>query len=314
MDYERLTQAMKNATKIIYNRVSKCGSSTVSRVINRMAVKTGTFTFIRSEEFRNRRPRREKLQSLVKQLKAARAPWLYDRHLLFLEFDRYNLSNVLYINIVRRPVDRFFSRYYFIRFQHPHNMSNTDRNRPFEECVKENYTECSELHSFQIGSVPYFCGQSEFCMEPSHAAVDKAKANINKYYGVVGLTEDIIHTFALLEQTSPNIFRNMTQFASDVIINNKRNMQATRSYVKDPAAMAIMNERMTHENQLYEFIKKRFYAFLVHFKTNAFLSGQLAHLQTMADEQKKRELAARVKVARKRLEKEKRKLKRERKQ
>ena len=222
MDYERLTQAMQNATKIIYNRVPKCGSSTMQVVMRRIARKICAFALKTSEIYDNERPNAKELQRLVERLKSARAPWLYDRHLHFIEFDRYNLSNVLYINVVRRPVDRFFSEYYFHRFEHRKDMSKTRRHRTFEDCVKKRYSECSKLSAFQKGSVPYFCGQSEFCMEPSQAAVDRAKANINKYYGVVGLTEDIMHTFALLEQTSPHVFRNMTQFASDVIINNKR--------------------------------------------------------------------------------------------
>ena len=310
VDYERLTKAMQNATKIIYNRVPKCGSTTVRRALKRIAVKTRAFKFIGSKEHHNQRPRETELQSLVKQLKSTRAPWLYDRHLHFIEFDRYHLSDTLYINVVRRPVDRFFSWYYFIRFQHRLDMPDTVRRRPFEKCVKENYKECSELHSFHIGSVPYFCGQSEVCMKPSQAAVDRAKQNINKYFGVVGLTRDMVHTIALLEQTSPHIFRNMTQFASYVIINGKRINKANTNYTKDPAVMAIMNERMTYENQLYEFIKQRFYAFLVHFKTDAFLQRKLllylsriAGVRDGSKRRKWRELAERVRKERSRIDK-----------
>ena len=144
-------------------------------------------------------------------------------------------------------------------------------------------------------------------MEPSQAAVDRAKANINKYFGVIGLTRDMVHTIALLEQTSPSIFRNMTQFASDVIINGKRVNKANINYTKDPAAMAIMNERMPYENQLYEFIKQRFYSFLVHFKTDAFLQRKLlVYLSRIADDdgpkrRKWHKLAKRVRDERRRI-------------
>ena len=92
VDYERLTKAMQNATKLIYNRVPKCGSTTVRRALKRIAVKTRAFKFIGSKEHHNQRPRETELHSLVKQLQSTRAPWLYDRHFHFIEFDRYHLS------------------------------------------------------------------------------------------------------------------------------------------------------------------------------------------------------------------------------
>lgn len=191
-------------------------------------------------------------------------------------------------------------------------MSESRRQLSFSSCVRGNYSECQTLETFQSGSIPYFCGQSKICMVPCQAALDKAIDNVNKYYGVVGLTEDFMHTFALFEQTSPKMFSNLTNIASDILLKDKRKMTATRSYKKDPAIMQMMSQRLELENQFYEHIKQRFYAFVIHYKTDLFLDAKFAEIKSKADKKKRRELEdlqKQIQLEKRRLKSEKQKLK-----
>ena len=157
-------------------------------------------------------------------------------------------------------------------------MPTWKRELPFESCVLNNYTECQALNAFQLGAVPYFCGQSDVCMTPCQAAVDKAIDNINKHYGAIGLMDHFMESIALFEQTLPKMFENMTEIVSDILLKDKRENAARMRYEKDPEVMKTMNERMFFENQLYDFLVKRFDAFLVHFKTDSFLKAKLTKM------------------------------------
>ena len=157
-------------------------------------------------------------------------------------------------------------------------MPTWKRELPFESCVLNYYTECQALNAFQLGAVPYFCGQSDVCMTPCQAAVDKAIDNINKHYGAIGLMDHFMQSIALFEQTLPNMFDNMTEIVSDILLEDKRENAARKRYKKDPEVMKTMSERMFFENQLYDFLTKRFHAFLVYYKTDAFLNAKLQEI------------------------------------
>ena len=147
----------------------------------------------------------------------------------------------------------------------------------FDECVYSYHWECSAEYAFRVGSVPYFCGQAEVCIKPSKEAVQLAKRNVNKYYGVVALTEDIMNGVALLEQTTPKLFRGLTSVAASMI-NTKVNT-APKSYDKPPKAMEIMEQRLELENDFYAFIKQRYELFKQHFQTERFLNERLTQLR-----------------------------------
>ena len=130
----------------------------------------------------------------------------------------------------------------------------------FDECVYSYHWECSAEYAFRVGSVPYFCGQAEVCIKPSKEAVQLAKRNVNKYYGVVALTEDIMNGVALLEQTTPKLFRGLTSVAASMI--NITNSNATKTFHRQQQnAMEMMDQRLALDNELYSFIKQRYEVF-----------------------------------------------------
>ena len=76
--------------------------------------------------------------------------------------------------------------------------------------------------------------------------------------------------------------------------------------------MQMMSQRLELENQFYEHIKQRFYAFVIHYKTDLFLDAKFAEIKSKADKKKKRELEdlqKQIQLEKQRLKIEKQKLK-----
>ena len=71
--------------------------------------------------------------------------------MLFLDVLEFNIQNPIYVSIVRNPIDRLSSWYYYQRtsmYMHGTYFSNVmDAKRSFEDCVTGKIDECT----FEIG-------------------------------------------------------------------------------------------------------------------------------------------------------------------
>lgn len=170
----------------------------------------------------------------------------------------------MYINMVREPTARFVSDYYFRRFEHPKPMSDETRNRTFDECVLQNFSECQVGEAFTI--IPYFCGQEDICLLPSAQSLEKAKSNVDKYYGPIGITEDLKPSYALFEKTMPHFFENMSTVAEQSLGGLKTKYKTHKKPISSNAALKIMRVRLGIENEFYAFIRQRYVAFLKHYR------------------------------------------------
>ena len=73
---------------------------------------------------------------------------------------------------------------------------------------------------------PYFCGQHSQCMNhTSEFALETAKANIEKWFPLVGVVEEMNKTTYLMEQTFPqhHLFKGFSSFAFEIMTSRKRN-------------------------------------------------------------------------------------------
>ena len=71
---------------------------------------------------------------MVNEVLSLPQPSLYDRHVYFLDFRQFNRTQPVYINMVRDPVDRVVSRYYFMNWGW--NASTDDSGRSKSPLVR----------------------------------------------------------------------------------------------------------------------------------------------------------------------------------
>ena len=280
LNWTELTAKLRSARRIIYNRVPKCGSKFWLAVMTAAQRSFKRHHQFRSGAYKIYRPNATEMMQLLTEVDTfdRTQPWLFDRHLHFVDFTSYNRTTPLYINVVRKPVDRFLSKYYYRR-RRPLNgtrLTEAKYTMTFEQCVHTNNTECLTENAYKIGSVLYFCGQAEICITPSKEALSLAKRNVHKHFGVVALIEDTLNGVALLEQTTPTLFRGLTSVAASMI-NTKVNT-APKTYDKPPKAMEIMEQRLGLENDFYAFIKQRYELFKQYFATERFVNETLVRL------------------------------------
>lgn len=189
-------------------------------------------------------------------------PALYHGHMAFLDFARLGATEKpLYINIVRKPLDRLVSYYYFLRYGDNFRPTLIRRKHgdkmTFDECVEQGQPDCEPSNMWL--QIPFFCGHSAECWKPGNKwALERAKENLLNNYLLVGITEQMEDFIMVLEATLPRIFRGATEH---YMKSNKSHLRQTvQKNVPSAATVAKIQQsaiwRM--ENELYEFAVQQF--------------------------------------------------------
>ncbi|KAM7173014.1 uronyl 2-sulfotransferase isoform 2-T3 [Macrochelys suwanniensis] len=203
-------------SQVVYNRVGKCGSRTVVLLLRILSERHG-FNLVTSDIHNKTRLTKNEQMELIKNISTAEQPYLFTRHVHFLNFSRFGGEQPVYINIIRDPVNRFLSNYFFRRFgdwrgEQNHmirtpTMRQEERYLDINVCILENYPECSNPRLFYI--IPYFCGQHPRCREPGEWALERAKLNVNENFLLVGILEELEDVLLLLERFLPHYFKDV---------------------------------------------------------------------------------------------------------
>ena len=84
-----------------------------------------------------------------------------------------------------------------------------------------------------------------------------AKSNVEKYYSVVGITENMQETLTVMEAKLPRFFDGAydTYFNDELILQNK-NVNHLKTKISEETRY-ILNTNFTYEVQFYEFCKER---------------------------------------------------------
>ena len=127
------TDLPESKLRVIYNRIPKCGSSTVLTMLQALAQRNH-FTFLSSKEFNKVFIPGWVEKSLVQSLQRKQTPWLYNRHIRILNFTKYGYEMPEYINIIREPIDRARSHFYY-----SHGLR---KKMTFDECVNRHVERC----------------------------------------------------------------------------------------------------------------------------------------------------------------------------
>ncbi|PRD34542.1 UNVERIFIED_CONTAM: Heparan sulfate 2-O-sulfotransferase 1 [Trichonephila clavipes] len=273
---------------IIYNRVPKTGSTSFMGVAYDLCSRNG-FNVLHINTTKNAH-----VLSLSDQVRfvqnvslwSAKKPALYHGHIAFLDFSRafslhltrfkslYKmLINILFrrfgmskkpifINIVRKPLDRLVSYYYFLRYGddfRPYVVRRRQGNKmSFDDCVMRGEKDCDPENMWL--QVPFFCGHHAECWIPgSEWALAQAKRNLAEHFLLVGVTEELQDFISLLEAALPRYFRGATNL---IVEGKKSHLRKTfnKTYPSPDTVAKIQASRIWQmENKFYEFVLQQFH-------------------------------------------------------
>lgn len=253
--------------QVFYNRVGKCGSRTVVLLLRLLAEQHG-FNMVSSDIHNRTRLTNIEQVELMQNISNIPQPFLYTRHVHFLNFTSLRIEQPVYINIIRDPINRFLSNYFFRRFgdwrgEQNHlvrtpAMKDDERYLDINVCILENYPECSSRRVFYI--IPYFCGQHPQCREPGVQALERAKRNVLETYLLVGILEELEDVLLLLERLLPHYFKGVLKIYKSPDYKKMGNMTGTvRKHTPTLEALQVLYHRMRYEYEFYNFIRDQFH-------------------------------------------------------
>ncbi|KAK4306484.1 hypothetical protein Pmani_021696 [Petrolisthes manimaculis] len=250
---------------VIYNRIPKTGSTSFIGLAYDLCARN-KFSVINVNT-----TKKNPTLSLTDQMRfvqnvsswESRKPVIYHGHLAYLDFHRFGASpEPVYINILRRPLDRLVSHYYFIRygddFSPQHTYKKMGDTMTLDECVSLLHPDCSTTHLWM--QIPFFCGHYAECWVPGSSwALEEAKHNLVHNYLLVGVTEELEGFVALLEYTLPRFFRG----ALDLYISgSKSHIRKTAKKVmpREETIAKLQNTKVWRlENEFYNFALDHFH-------------------------------------------------------
>ena len=100
---------------LVYNRVPKCSSTSMYKLIKALSLRNNfTFSLARADDIRNELRSVEKERELVKAVRGLPKRAVYVRHMYNPDWASLGLE-VNLVNMVRDPISRMASWFYFIR-------------------------------------------------------------------------------------------------------------------------------------------------------------------------------------------------------
>ncbi|XP_054711643.1 uronyl 2-sulfotransferase-like [Uloborus diversus] len=256
-------QNLVDRQRLFYNRVPKCGSTTLYFLIRKLS-SMHHYSHINSKVYDRKNVDEEEQRRIVKRIKETPPPCSFDRHVFFINFTRFEEEPPIYINIIREPVERIISSYFYRRMVARQNKTKIKPsaywlNKKFEHCVLTPDPECTFLkgHNYSVLQLPYFCGQEPQCQYLNDPwALNKAKQNIEQYYAVVGILEQMNVTLQILETVLPQFFGGAFKIylSLDVHQNQNRYKETVKEEIK-----ALLRANLTAEYDLYHFVQQRLY-------------------------------------------------------
>ena len=168
--------------------------------------------------------------------------------------------NVNSVNLVRHPISRMASYFYYTEQRWMRRNPNQKRHSDFSECVLNGEERClaggsrEKIYGRTEMLLSYFCGQESICTDPdSREALAIARRAVEEEYSVVGVLEQLNVTLTVMEHLLPLWFQGARAFFEQHPIQDNRNPHPEPS----KAAAKILSWRLRHDIELYQLIKQR---------------------------------------------------------
>ncbi|XP_019769709.2 heparan sulfate 2-O-sulfotransferase pipe [Dendroctonus ponderosae] len=262
---------------VFFNRVPKVGSQTLMELLRRLSIRNDFgFHQDRVQRVETIRLAPEDQAALSALVSSYEEPSVYIKHVCFTNVSSFGLPEPIYINLVRDPVERVISWYYYVRapwYYVERKIAFPDLPLPdpkwlkkdFEQCVLSGDRECKYLKGEVREGIGdhrrqsmFFCGHHVDCLPfNTDGALERAKRAVEENYAVVGVLEEMNTTLAVLEHYVPRFFEG----ASDVYWNEiSRYNPINKNNFKPPVSEEVkelVRKNFTREIEFYEFCKQR---------------------------------------------------------
>ncbi|XP_067647744.1 heparan sulfate 2-O-sulfotransferase pipe isoform X7 [Eurosta solidaginis] len=273
-DHLNNTKKAELVDVLFFNRLEKVGSQSMSILLTTLS-KQNDFGPYQNAPLKNAQILMDvdTQRTIVEEIMSEDEPLSYVEHLNWINFTEFGHPKPIYINLIRHPIDRVISAYYYIR--HPavfaFYVQNGRKMEPkeyfdtsFNDCIRQKRKECIfDSHTKYNGDwrrfAMHFCGNKNICEQfNSQTATQIAKRNIETEYAVVGSWEDTNITLAVLERYIPRFFRGATEvFYSDPQRFHKN--ATPHKHELDPDIEEKLKIQFSFEIELYNFCKQRLY-------------------------------------------------------
>ncbi|XP_044732111.1 uronyl 2-sulfotransferase-like [Chrysoperla carnea] len=259
---------------IFFNRIPKTGSEMLVMLIQWLQGHNN-FRHVRLLNDANKRllTRLEQenfVDEVTNYIKTYAVPMTFDRHIYFVNFTSFDKQSPTYINLIRDPVQKIISRFYYN--QRKPNKNNPDLiyaphrepskyQKTLEECIVAGDPECHFISGKPYDlTIPYFCGQDPECRILNNEwALQRAKNNVERYYPVVGVLEELNSTLRILESKLPYFFKGIQKVYFDELMKPHYNKNRKKPMDVDDDVKKYLKESLSMEYDFYYWIQARLF-------------------------------------------------------
>ena len=217
--------------RVIYNRIPKCGSGSVN-IFMKAAEERNRYTHARSTVYTTRwlskASQRNYCENPFRQSQCRKQPLsteraVLNRHIFYLDCAAHALAEPTYVNLVRDPIDRCISRFYYERDA----RGTVGATMTIDECMDRGkckfdawrmresvadgggHTRFNQLREECSSNylARWFCGMDERCKSATgQELLERARVSVARKYAVVGSTARMAESLALMGAVLPSYF------------------------------------------------------------------------------------------------------------
>jgi len=274
--------------RVFYNRISKAGSTTMLGILDALQRRNGFAHYHAGSELYYARsgPGANEAKAVDFFTTTRGVPAIYDCHTFFVDFFGSqairarmggDVSDVQLINVMRNPVQRYRSRFYYLVdpvSRNPQEAAVAQRKREADPCgcANTSFNDCISLAatnsscninadiSRKASNLMYFLSYEDYTQykkvscRPAAAAhlVRKAMAHMEEYT-VIGLTDRMHETMELLEERIPAVFLGAAKlFAKGAVGNHARKTQVPDHILAQGPLVSAETEAILRANPCNE--------------------------------------------------------------
>jgi len=310
LDIPPLNMAPPNRNFVFHNKMPKCGGTSMKYILWVLSEDNDFYLDYqppclgdRANCARNGDDGTDGQLELARHVTAKRAEkpdkFFLLKHHHWMNFTDVGLEQPTYVNVIRHPMGRFNSVYYFQRYgfakmgtderqgaRHTWKGSQEDFDQTLDECVAKKSDECFEPTQVMVS---YFCGtqgktNEDRCKvkDPKNVtkwghrndwnklrrATDIAKNHVVKNYYMIGILEHFNETLTLFSKMLPEYFEGAHAAKHDpwAVQFGSSSKTAKNPGYSQKSADILMAGPLRYEMELYNLCQKIFYERLKYYK------------------------------------------------